>query len=820
MALTKAPLAWLFAAAWAGCWAGNLPLARAYGQSLSWVSVAIALAGVAATAAPRFARRRMIILLAVVAVACAASVAARLAQYEALESHVIRGDRGVLTGRLIEVVPSSAKGLSIRLRPDHSPAASDVELLASASEVERALAIDAIGPGGRIEWPVRIYPYPSPGNPWEYDRRMWAAQRGLIARAYFADPVADPFGASADPPKCLSIDALFDHMNGISRLAWRWRCALHRALPLGSASVAQAMVLGQKDLIDPEVREAFSRSGIAHLLAVSGVHVGFVAMAALALVRPLVRTSRAPILRAFGIGLGVAAIGAYVLLVGGPASALRAGVMSSAAFTARTLGKRSNSFQTLGAAGFALLLIEPLYGFDLGFQLSFGATAGILGAVRAFRGAGDRLPKVLRAVVWSGILSLAASIFTIPPSIGTFSTIPWLSPLVNIAAIPVGAASILVIACGLVLGEVNQALGSLVVKLGGLGIHALILLAKAVPMWGAVESPAPTRLFTVGWYALAAGILQTTAATRQAASARSLAWGRWLAVSGALLLACSSVGGLVSNLKGEIKIFVIDVGQGDSMLVKAPWGRSILVDAGPARVDGYDAGAHRVVPTLKRLGVRTLDAVISTHPDADHVGGLAEVLLRRNVRSVFASWAESDTAVYRRFVDAAHAKGLEVSRFSTGDFFRIGPGAQIVVLASGALSELGRGRPSTNDRSIALSVEVGKSRFLLLGDMEDLGVARLMREFDLAADGLVIPHHGSPGPFWKDFLERINPEVAAISVGPNNFGHPSPALLDILERRGVQTARTDLCGAVTITLTNSGVSMSPHRTRDCPISTN
>lgn len=818
MGIRNAPLAWLFAAAWLGCWLGKSPIVRAVGPHLWWTAAVVALIGICAAAAGRLAKSRMPLIALAAALACAASVSARLTYHQRLDVQVTRGDQGVFSGRLIDATASSYKGLSLRLSPDDAPGVADVELIASAGEAARALTRFPADQDGRIEWPLRLYPYRAPGNPWEFDRRMWAAEHGLVARAYFADPIADPVWLETGPPGCLAIDALYEGLSPVRRLAWRWRCELHRSLPEDQAQVAQAIVLGQKDLLDAGIREAFSQAGIAHLLAVSGVHVGFVAMAALAMLGPMVRSSRSPWWRALGIGAGTVAIGVYVLLVGGPPSAMRAGVMSVAAFLARVVGRRSDSFQTLGAAGLALLLADPLYGFDLGFQLSFGATVGIMAAVRVCRRALGGLLGIRRTLTWSLVMSLAALAFTLPASVGAFSVLPWMSPLVNVVAIPVGALSILAIGGGLVVGEISRVAGSLLITVGGYGIELLIAMARAVAPWASIEVPAPSRLFSVGWYALLAGTIQSTASYMRESSARSMIWGRWLVAVGAGLVACSSLSGLVANIKGDVKVVVFDVGQGDSILILGPWGRSVLVDGGPAAAGGYDAGAHRVVPALKRLGVRTLDAVISTHPDSDHVGGLGEVLRQRDVRSVFASWAESDTAAYRRFTEAARAKGIEILRFGAGDTLQLGSHAAIAVLGSGNLMEwrgIKGGAPTVNDRSVALALENGSSRFLLLGDTEDRGAARLMEQYDLAAGGLMIPHHGSPGDFWEAFLDRIAPELAAISVGPNGFGHPSRELMEILAARGVKTARTDRCGAITIELRRTGMALRSHRASEC-----
>ena len=815
MGLANAPLLWLFAAAWLGCWLGSLPALGVLASTSGWAAPGAVLAGALAAASRRLTHCRVHLVAAILALVCASMVSARLAHHRALEAHITRGERGVFEGYLVDVEGSSAKGLSLRLRPLSAPPGADIELLASPAEVARALAAHPAGDGGRVAWPVRLYPYRRPGNPWEFDRWMWAARRGLVARAYFDDPIADPIWAESGPPACLPFPELVDLLPAIRKVAWAWRCRLHEALGEEPAAVAQAMLLGQKDLLDPGLREAFSRSGTAHLLAVSGVHVGFVAMAALAMIGRFSRASRGAWARGLAIGIGGLAIGSYVLLVGGPPSALRAGIMAVAAFAARMLGRRSDAFQTLGAAGVALLLVEPLDAFDLGFQLSFASTFGILAVVRVAKRPYARLSGVMRSVLWSLSLSTGAQAFTLPTSLGVFSMLPWLSPLVNVAAIPLGAAAILCAGAGLVAGELVPRAGALLIKAGGIAIELLVALARRVPAWGTVEAAAPHFWFTAGWYASALGLLETAAGRIRPSCARSVVYGRWAVVAGAALIACSTLPAVYHSVRGDVRIVIFDVGQGDSILIRGPWGRSVLVDGGPVGAGGYDAGQYRVVPALKRLGVRTIDAIINTHPDSDHAGGLAAVLRERRVRRVFASWAESRTAVYRRFVEAAGAHGIELERFNAGDVLALGWSARIAVLASGSLREWPGARPSVNDRSIVLAVENGRARFLLLGDTEDMGAARLMDAFDLASDGLLIPHHGSPGDFWDAFLERIDPGLAAISVGPNNYGHPSGELLKLLRERGVRTFRTDLCGAITVDLTRRGTSMRAHRASEC-----
>lgn len=832
-----------FAAAALGAWAGAAaPFPMGFMVAAAGALVAL---GVCRRATGAVWGALLFVTLALVVSYLSAS---RVAEFERWEAHYPRGERRVLRGRVADVLPHSGGRLALIVE-DQSVSSSLlgtgrlwVRLVADASDVFAALNEAPPDAGGAIHWPVRVYPFTPRGNPGEFDSRLWAMRRGYLATAYLDRPRGGIAGKSGEPSPtgrdpsadlCALSEAAqqlyeaFGIRNRLRQVAWRWRCHLVRGRTGDTAAVAAAMLLGQKDLIEADLQQAFSRSGLGHLLAVSGLHVGFIVL----LVLPLAKVISGP--PQTGEGARVAArqwlgstvvsgaVLGFVFLTGAPASAARAGLMAILRAGGAALKRRSDPWQLLAVAGTCLLVVQPLFLFDLGFQMSFLAVSGILAAVEAAApsqrestlglGVGER---VRRALTGSLAVTLGAQIATAPVTAFAFSSISWISPVINLIGVPLGALAVPVLATGVILADIGPALGHRIIDLGHWVLGLLVSLARAVPSWAELEVPMPSPAAGLGWLGMWYGAAIVIRALRRPAAPAMLRVGRKLLLAGAVLCAGALCLPVAKGLLGVTEVWVLDVGQGDAVLVRSGWGRSVMIDGGgvpgAAATGGYDVGERRVVPTLKRLGVRGLAAVISTHPHEDHVHGLAAVISQRRVDGVYASAAKANGAAYRAFLQAAAAKNLEVKRLNVGDRFHLEPGLTLTVLASGDLSEWEgfsrpRREPSINDRSIVLLLEHPTGRALFLGDLETQGQARVMAQGEQVetlsiadVDVLLIPHHGDRVTAATGLLDVTRPKLALISVGPNRYGHPSPELLEALAARSIRVARTDQNGAVVV----------------------
>jgi competence protein ComEC len=253
--------------------------------------------------------------------------------------------------------------------------------------------------------------------------------------------------------------------------------------------------------------------------------------------------------------------------------------------------------------------------------------------------------------------------------------------------------------------------------------------------------------------------------------------------------------------KNAVRVSFIDVGQGDAALVQFPGGRTMLIDAGMWSED-YDAGAYIVVPFLKRRGIETIDWFVASHPHADHIGGSPAVFDAFDVREVIESGQTASDPVYERYVKAVLDEHAAVRRVKACDRALAVDGARVYFLYP--TSETVRTDSSAfpmnlNNSSVVLKLTYGETSFLFVGDLEREGEAELsgMFGFFLRADVLKVGHHGSNTSTTQEFLDRVRPRYAVISVGRNNrFNHPSDEVLERLNAMGADVLRTDEEGAV------------------------
>ena len=574
-----------------------------------------------------------------------------------------------------------------------------------------------------------------------------------------------------------------------ARTAIRQRAAEAVRRRLGAqAGVASALVLAEREGIPPDLRDAFARSGSAHLLSISGFHVGVIAGLLSVLVAAAGATPRG---RAAWVAAGV---WGYVLVIGAPTSAIRAAWMA----TAFVLGRlRRVPARALGALGFSMLLIvvfDPLVAAGASFQLTVSGTAGILVGAKWItkRWPPHRGRRWIAPPVAAG---LGASLFTAPALAFHFGQIPLLSLPSSILLTPLVAAAV----PGILLAILLDVLHLPVAAFAGAGAEGLLhVVVRAALVLGAV--PGSVWLVSPGEVAwLSAGAVlpwlgaswRVRPAARIAMSALSACAVLWLGQ------AAVSLAG-----RGQVEIVAIDVGQGDAIAVRTPGGRWLLVDAGP-RFDDADAGLTRVVPYLRARGVRRLEAVILTHPDEDHAGGLASVLDAVPVSVVlgpgFAAGQGGHMAGLREAKDA----GTPWRRTAAGDAWTI-DGVSFHVLGPDPAAN--EARPSApNDWSVVLRVSYGAFDALLMGDADARVEQRLLDQHQGQAKLLKAGHHGSRTSTSEPFLRAVRPDYALISAGKRNrYGHPDPIVLARLERAGVQVFRTDLHGTVSVTARPDG----------------
>jgi competence protein ComEC len=578
-----------------------------------------------------------------------------------------------------------------------------------------------------------------------------------------------------------------------ARLAARYGTSL--------APLAVALVIGDRREIDPGLTDAFALTGTLHLLAVSGLHVGFLA----ALLSAALSFGRiSPGARA---GWTTLALVAYTCLVGAAPSVVRASVMAGLALASRAWEREVSPWQWWGAAACGMLAWRPADAFDLGFALSFGSVGGLI-ALRApllvLLGAEDRGP----AYRWisAGVVATAAS------SAGTLvvqsAAFGWLSPvgfLVNPVAVPLCGIALPLVWVGLALdAALPEALAGPVSSGAGAAMGALTLLVSWVSRLSGAWVPGPT-----GWAAASVAILAGAALL----SRRLPGVGVLVAASG-LALAIAS-----RPPRGPVwEVTWLDVGQGDAIAIRFPDGATWLVDAGRAW-EGGDEGRRTVLPWLRRQGVRSLEWFVTTHPDLDHIGGAGSVLSGITVRRwgsggpVGSNEAYLDLVAWRRSGRVPRAEALRAGR-------RLEQGGVAVDVLHPSAGWVPRdpyaSRIPSNEGSAAMLMSLGPCRLLLTGDLGHPAESALVEALgdSLRAELLHAGHHGSRHSSSAAFLARVRPAIVIVSAGAGNlYGHPHPDALARFERIGATVHRTDREGTITARCTPGGwrvLSTSPY----------
>lgn len=572
--------------------------------------------------------------------------------------------------------------------------------------------------------------------------------------------------------------ATANHVRG--RMDAMARASRHQA----GAGLLLGLVIGDERLIPERVREDFRATGLTHLLAVSGANVAVVVGAVLLGLRAV----RAP--RRAQIAAGLAAVGFFAVVTRWEPSVLRASLMASLALGAFLFGRRYDARHGLGLAFVGLLGADPFLLWSAGFQLSFAATLGILVMTPRLL---EHMPRLPRPVAEALAVGLGAQIAVAPLLVFHFGRASLVSVPANLAAVAMVAPATVSGVAAAVLGSVWQPLGAPPFEAGALLASLLRGVAGAfagVPLGSVTASGLGVR-HLVALYLAVAGLTFRLAAGRGARAPAVAA-----AVS-VLLLVVPPAG---SPAPGGLRLTFFDVGQGDAALAESPGGARVLVDGGP--------DPERIASTLRGRGIRRVDVVVYSHPHADHVNGLAAVLERLEVGMFLHPGTASGPA------ERGRAGRVEVAR--TGDAFVagdlelevLGPDDRLRSAAAAAREVPGQGASegsAVNDASVVLRLSWGGGCALFTGDVEEAGQEALLQRRPARLDCSVLkaPHHGS-ARLLSEFVQAVDAEWVAVSVGPNDYGHPSGRAVGLFEEEGGRILRTDRLGDVVLELARDG----------------
>jgi len=700
--------------------------------------------------------------------------------------------------------------------------------------------------GDTIEFAGRIRSIRNFNNPGAFDFRRHMAFQKVWATAYSSADKVRVWNRAASSETESRLDAV---RNRVEALIDRSREGSHR-------DILRALILGDRDRIPPALRDAFYRSGVGHLLAISGLHIGIVA--GTAFITLVAIASRFEILlwnawvkKAAAIGAFIPAL-LYALLAGMSPSTQRALAMVGVFLLTFLLEREQDSINTLAVAALLILLFHPPALYSISFQLSFAAVFFIIFGLSRFQQAtggppappGRRLGrKLLRFFTVTlaatlGTLPLVMTLFQQVSLIGVFTNCIFV-PLIGFGIVPLALLSVSFLwVCPPVAAWGIQLAGWLL----GLAVEGIEFFA-ALPI-AAVDTFVPSLFETVCYYLLlGAGLAiiqpsrgdqnmrgparpkRVAAASGEKKSRALLSYGmrtgsRWAVVAVVLAI----MGGLADAgywihrrfFGSDLRATIIDVGQGSAALLELPRGSCVLADGGGFSDNAvFDVGARVLAPLLRRRKILTVDTLILSHPNSDHLNGLIYIADRFGVKQIWTNGEKRNTLGYRRLQEVLDRRGIRQIPYARLPRESLIAGTRIQVLYPPIdFQKKNKEQPwrKMNANSLVFKVGLDSVSFLFAGDI----TARAEKEMvalagsRLNATVLIVPHHGSRTSSTAEFIESVRPQIGVVSCGwQNRFGFPHPEVLQRYRQRQVRIYQTDLDGAVELTTDGRQLEVSP-----------
>jgi len=545
------------------------------------------------------------------------------------------------------------------------------------------------------------------------------------------------------------------------------------------------MLLGEKGFIPPDLKEVFAEAGIMHILAVSGLHVGIIAFALAALLNMLRLPKK---LKLFTL---VLILLIYASITGYRPSVLRATIMFIMLIGGKLINRDRNLNISLFFAAFLILLLNPLTLYDAGFLLSFIVTFFIINLSPILQ---ELYSKIIVWIKTPLAISTAAWIGIFPLSAYYFNKVSIISIVSNIFIIPLTGIAVILGFVTFFIGLLSIPLAGVIANINYLVLYLITLAAKSFSLlpFAFAYVAQPSIVMIVLYYLTVFFIIEIFYKKNLSPETKKRAV--FITLSVILLIIIVQVFYLPDNLK----VNFINVGEGDCILIEAPNKINILIDGGGTPQSNFDVGGKTVIPYLRRKGIDTINLLVLTHPHLDHLEGLLPVIKEFKVDMVLDSGLISDLQEYKEFISTIQEKGIPYHLAKAGDNFIFSNNLEIFLLNPLYNADF-YNDSDFNNASIVIKLFYKNTDFLFTGDIEEATEKKLLIwQNILQSDVLKVSHHGSATSTNSEFLDKVNPMIAAITVGKNNFGHPSQKVIERLEDKNIKIYRTDEDGTIIV----------------------
>ncbi|NLX76845.1 MAG: DNA internalization-related competence protein ComEC/Rec2 [Clostridiaceae bacterium] len=559
--------------------------------------------------------------------------------------------------------------------------------------------------------------------------------------------------------------------------------SLEKNLSYEKAALIEAMLIGYRENLTESMENAFSASGLTHIMAVSGANLAF-------LIFPLLwLLNIAGIDRRTSAVIAIPFVFVYLLITGMEASVLRASVMAVLLLLGRALYRKTELVNSIAVAVLVLLLINPFMFFDAGFQLSVGATLGLGILYKRIR---DIFPEKVPGFVSETLAAtIAAQAGVLPLLITHFNKVSLISLVSNLLVVPVTGFATTLGAVSIIAGSIHPFPGEIAGYALEAVLHFILVVTEkcASAKWAEIYMHHWSYPFMFAYYAAV------------------FLWGIYgvgfFRRNKSVMIAGVLAAGLFLFIRGimpsPLKVIFADVGQGDCILIRTPEGRSFLIDGGGSQNESENDyhGRRIILPMLMHEKIHQIDMAIATHAHSDHVTGILTLTGIYDVKSVGLPGYPGAENDFEKLIGLCNSRNIPVFFYNEGDIIHMDGKTTFEVLnpppeppAAGGL----------NNTSVCGMLRYKDLSILFTGDIEAEGEKNLVKHgTGIDCDILKVAHHGARESTTPEFLELARPEVAIISVGRNNYGHPSDEVTERLLQAGTKIFTTEESGAVIVT---------------------
>lgn len=549
-----------------------------------------------------------------------------------------------------------------------------------------------------------------------------------------------------------------------------------------------AILLGDKDKLSEDIQESFKTSNLSHMLAVSGAHVSYIILGLTYVLQNSIIGKK--IGKKNGKIVCIIFLLAFMAITNFTPSVTRACIMAVLTLFSSIIYRKSDVYTNISVAALITLIFNPYSLLDLGFQLSYGGTIGIIIFIKRIQEKKSN-SKVINYIKQMALVSIYANIIIIPIMMYHFNTVSFTFIISNIMASPILGIIVitgfLFIIASITVKPLTRLIAIFIKPILSILIKISQICSK-LP-FSNILVVTPYMFNVISYYAIILYCIKSKKNNK-------------CKIIICLLIVLILINFIIYIFPQKLRIFFIDVGQGDSTLIITSDKKTVLIDGGGS--DSFDVGEKVLLPYLLDRRILKIDYVLISHFDTDHCGGILTIMEKVKVKNIIISEQAEHSENYERFKKLMIHKKIRLIEVKKGDKIKIGRYSEFKILfpTSRLLSE-----NPLNNNSIVAQFNYNNFKMLFTGDIDKLAEQQILKteKAEIRADILKVAHHGSKTSSIPEFIKAVRPKIALIGVGKNNtFGHPNQQTIKNLENIKCRIYRTDLQGEIIIKIDQKG----------------